>query len=206
MATRNRQQMLDRAIASVLAQTWADWELVVIDNSDQRQRVSDDPRIRLYRVAPSNIPHLYNQALEKTRGEIIGTLSDDDTLDPGALATVADAIGDSDWLVAATEIRDEAGNPMLYRGGTRESVEQTRRGQYMLGGAVYWRKALSDLLGGYDESYDGAGDFECYLRFLRHSEPKVIADILYYYTDWEGTDSRVRAANQADQSARIASL
>ena len=204
LATRNRQQMLDKAIASVLAQTRADWELIVIDNSDERQQIVDDPRIKHHFVERTNIPDLYNQGLAHAKGEIICGLADDDLLPRHALETAGIHLGNADWLVAATQIRDESGNPVLMRGGTRESVEQTRRGTYMLGGAIYWRKSLSDELGGYNEDFDGAGDFDLFTRFLRRSDPVVIPDVLYLYNDWPGTDSRQRAANQSEKSQRIA--
>lgn len=204
LATRNRQELLDRAVASILAQTRTDWELIVTDNSDEKQTLPADKRIRHYFVKPSNIPDLYNQALAKAQGTIISTLADDDYYAPDALEVVGQNIGDANWLVAATVIENEGGHPQLSRGGTWDCVERTRAGTYMLGGAIYWRKTLSDEVGDYSAAYDGAGDFHLYVRFIKHSNPVVIPNVLYHYMDWPGTDSNQRVENQRYQSSRIA--
>lgn len=204
LPTRNRQRWLDCCVASILNQTRHDWELVVVDNSDEPQRLPDDERIRRYFAEQRTIPELYNLALAESRGKIICYVGDDDRLPPDALEVAALSIGDADWLVGKTVIEDEGGNQITTRGGTRDSVEATRRGTYMLGGAVYWRRSLTDELGGFRVEYDGAGDYELFSRFLRHSEPVVVDHTMYLYTDWPGTDSNVRAHFQQQQSARIA--
>ena len=99
-----------------------------------------------------------------------------------------------------------AGLLVAVRGGTQESVEHTLGGEYWLGGAVYWRKAFSDLVGGFDEEFEGAADFDLFLRFAVREPPVVIPDILYQYTDWPGTDSRQQAERQQWQSARIGQM
>lgn len=204
--TRNRPQFIARAVASVMAQTHTDWELVVHDVSDTpiRQLLPDDPRIT-YSAGVARGPALdFQSCLGRATGEIIHPLADDDTLPAHALATAVRAIQDRDWLVARTVLRDLEGNVLCHRGGDAESVRSTRDGSYMLGGAIYWRKDLTDRLGGFSAAYDGAADFDLYARFIRHTWPAIIPDVLYQYTDWAGTDSRVRAGNQRAVSDMIA--
>jgi len=74
----------------------------------------------------------------------------------------------------------------------------------MLGGAIYWRKSLTDEIGGFNSEFDGAADFDLYTRFLNHSDPKRLKDsVLYLYTDHPATDSRVNQDRQADATQRI---
>jgi hypothetical protein len=80
----------------------------------------------------------------------------------------------------------------------------TRQGQYMLGGAIFWRKSLTDRLGGFKSEFDGAADFDLYLRFLNDSEPALSKEILYLYEDHAETDTRVNHGRQADATQRIA--
>ena len=54
IATRNRRALLAEAIATVFDQTFADWELLVVDDcsSDDTQRYLDGvehPRVRIFR-------------------------------------------------------------------------------------------------------------------------------------------------------------
>ena len=100
-------------------------------------------------------------------------------------------------------MRDEHGRVYAYRGGSGDAVRQTASGDYMLGGAVYWKRTLTDELGGFNAAYDGAADFDLYRRFIAHSQPKVVGDVLYLYNDHPGTDSRAHPDRQADAAARI---
>jgi len=95
MTNYNNGRYLDEAIGSVLAQTFTDWELVIIDDAsrdDSLQRIekySADPRIRLY-VKKSN--EGYTKALiyglTKITSDIVGILDSDDALMPEAIAKV----------------------------------------------------------------------------------------------------------------------
>lgn len=141
--------------------------------------------------------------MDLAEGEIVTPLSDDDRLPRHAFAAALGAFGDADWLVGRTVLITPQGEPVAFRGGTWDHLEETRYGMYMLGGAVYWRKSLTDKLGGFDSDFDGAADFHLYRRFLRHSEPARTLDTLYLYTDHPLTDTRVNHERQADATARI---
>ena len=178
--------------------------MVLLDNSDDPQHVPSDPRIRYIRTPFAPLHALYSIALRAVRGEIVSPLADDDELPPWALETAACEIGDADWLVGTTEIRDTAETLIATRGGSREALERTKAGEYWLGGGIYWRKSLSDRVGGFDPRYDGAADFDLYLRFAAESDPAFTPDVLYWYTDHPETDSRLRPGNQARMSQLIA--
>lgn len=84
MPTFNRAHLVGRAIESVLAQTYQDFELLVIDDGSgdataeavQRYR---DPRMRLVRL-PTNrgLARARNAGIQAARGEWIAFLDDDD--------------------------------------------------------------------------------------------------------------------------------
>jgi glycosyltransferase involved in cell wall biosynthesis len=206
--TRDRPAMLTRAAVSVLTQTHEDWEWVVLDvgRVPVGQLLPKDRRIRYVRDPPAQGPAAdFQRALELTRGDIVSPLSDDDMLARQALEIAVTELKGAEWLVAKTHLLDEQGNVWAERGGTRESFAQTMAGEYMLGGAIYWRRSLSDRLGGFDPDYSGAADVELYMRFGRAVEPRIISDVLYLYHDHLDTDSRVHAKRQARQVERIVS-
>jgi O-antigen biosynthesis protein len=204
--TRDRPGWLMAAVASVQAQTFPDWEHVIVDVSQvpAGPLLPRDRRIRYLHLPPASGPALdFQKALDRARGEIIHPLADDDTLAPNALEIVDREIGGHAWLVAGTALLNTNGQAFTHRGGSDAAVRETAQGNYMLGGAIYWKRALTDQLGGFNPAYDGAADFDLYLRFLRHSDPRVIGDILYLYNDHPGTDSRVHEGRQSDAAARI---
>ena len=81
--TANRAHVVGRAIASVLAQTFADFELLVVDDGsvDETPRVLDavaDPRVRSLRRPRNGGPSVArNTALAVARGEWMTFLDDD---------------------------------------------------------------------------------------------------------------------------------
>lgn len=201
--TLNRPRFLEQTIRSVQRQTFQDWEQIVYNVGDPVD-VPADPRIR-YSTGEKQGPAADFQAcLDRAEGTIVVPLADDDKLAPHALERAAELIGDKEWLCARTVLVNDDGIPVALRGGTRDSLEMTRQGRYMLGGAIFWRKSLTDRIGGFNSDYDGAADFDLYLRFLDAAEPALSDEILYLYRDHALTDTRVNAGRQDDATRRIA--
>jgi glycosyltransferase involved in cell wall biosynthesis len=205
--TRNRRDWIRRAIRSVQNQTFEDWEQIILDVGDDDETVADlipdDPRIKYHRAGNLGPAGDFQTALDLASGEIVTPLSDDDRLPRHALQTVNDKIGDNEWLNGRTVIVDTQGEPLHFRGGTPDHIEKTRDGEYMLGGAIYWRRELTQLLGGFNCEYDGAADLDLYGRFLAHTDPVRVQEILYLCTAHDQTDSVVNAGRQADAARRI---
>ena len=82
--THNRADLLPRAVDSVLAQTYGDYEMVIVDDcsSDNTQDVIagfSDPRIRSFRHDRNRGQSAaINTGIAHARGEYIGFLDDDD--------------------------------------------------------------------------------------------------------------------------------
>jgi glycosyltransferase involved in cell wall biosynthesis len=202
LPTCDRPKMLPRAIRSVRSQTVPDWEIVLFDVGGTAATIPADDRIRVFYGDPEGPAAGFAAALKYARGSLIVPLSDDDELTPDALATAAKHIGDHEWLVARTELRNRGGSVEGYRGGPVH-VEMTRRGEYMLGGAIFWRKTLTDRVGGFDPAFPSAPDFDLYTRFLAVAEPAVIEDVLYIRHDHDQTDSSRFARQQGESAARV---
>ncbi|RLF83553.1 glycosyl transferase, partial [Thermococci archaeon] len=89
--TYNRANLLKRAIASVLNQTFTDFELIVVDdaspdNTPEVVRSINDGRIRYVRLKKnSGGPVARNTGIRKARGRFIALLDDDDEWLPNRL-------------------------------------------------------------------------------------------------------------------------
>lgn len=201
--TRDRREWLPRCIQSALDQTFTDWEMVVYDNGtdDVSDLIPDNRRVRYVRGPADGPADAFQKALDLARGEIIHPFSDDDQLVPDALETVDREIGDHAWLTGLTSFEISTGHVLFTLGG---ELDLNRLQQdYYLGGAVYWKRHLTDRLGGFNAAYDGAADYDLYLRFALDGPPKHVPKILYRYTDHPGTDSKVRTGNQMEKTALI---
>ena len=129
--TYNRAKLLARAMRSVLAQTYEDFELIVVDDhgADQTPAVIagfDDPRLRSLRHAHNGGQSMaFNTGIEQARGSYVAFLDDDDEWHPDKLAAqvaLLDAAPAAIGMVYAwREIVDDAA-------GTNRFVKRTLRG------------------------------------------------------------------------------
>lgn len=204
LATKNRPDWVQTAIASVLAQTDHNWELVVLDNGESiEQLIPADQRIQYHHATASGSADAFNQALRFATGDVVTPLADDDQIAPQTVATIRSRIGEYEWGYARTAyIRD--GVTLFYLG---DPWDLSRLRQfYYLGGAVFWRKSLSDRIGGFDPAFDLVGDYDLYLRFGEAATPIFLADeVLYLYHDHPLTDTNVHAQLQQERVAAIRS-
>lgn len=100
LPTCDRPALLARAVASVQAQTEADFELLVIDHNRGERPVAEspaaaawqrDPRVRIIRPAAGrSAAAARNAGLAAARGEWVSYLDDDDAWQPGKLARQLD--------------------------------------------------------------------------------------------------------------------
>lgn len=93
IATRNRESLLQRAMSSVLSQSYPNLELLVVDDAstDGTSRVlaswsKRDPRVRFSVLgAPAGAPVARNQAIRMATGDFVTGLDDDDIFLPQRL-------------------------------------------------------------------------------------------------------------------------
>jgi len=96
LPTRNRAFCLGEAIASILAQTMEDWELLVVDDGSDdatgdvmRRYCAQDSRIRHVRQPHGGVARALNTGLRLVRGAYLYKQDDDDVARPDLLATCA---------------------------------------------------------------------------------------------------------------------
>lgn len=94
LPTRNRLELLRYAIETVRRQDYGNWEVIVSDNASEEDiagyvRSLSDPRIRYLRTA-SFLPVTdnWNNALDKSTGDYVVMLGDDDCLMQGYFSTL----------------------------------------------------------------------------------------------------------------------
>lgn len=109
--TFNRSEVLRYAIASVMRQTFADFELLVIgdactDDSEQIVAEFSDARVHWINL-PTNVGHQSgpnNEGLRQARAEVIAYLGHDDLWLPHHLATLVPALANGAVLAHAVTI------------------------------------------------------------------------------------------------------
>lgn len=93
MLTYNREKFIERAIKSVLAQDFSDYEFIIVDNgsTDRSGAIADeyadkDPRIKVIHRERGNIGSGRNAGLEAAQGAYITFADDDDECAPDYLS------------------------------------------------------------------------------------------------------------------------
>src|SRR5271166_3221992 len=104
----NVRQYIGEAIDSVLAQTFRDFEYLVVDDgstdgtiAEILSRVEIDPRLRLIEAQHGGPARARNIAIEQAEGEFIAFLDGDDRWDPDFLDNQLALIESLDLDVAA---------------------------------------------------------------------------------------------------------
>jgi glycosyltransferase involved in cell wall biosynthesis len=92
LPVRNEARFLPAALASLLRQTFRDWELIAVDDgsSDETPRIlaaaaERDPRVRILTRPPKGLVAALNEGLETCRAPLVARMDGDDVCHPRRL-------------------------------------------------------------------------------------------------------------------------
>jgi glycosyltransferase involved in cell wall biosynthesis len=205
MAVKDGLPWVREAIESVLAQTYRDFELLLVDDgsSDGTAGAAEaygDGRVRVLRNERNlgQVPSL-NRGLREAAGEYVARLDADDVCLPGRLERQVAAL-DAEPAVALTgawlDVVDERGKLWAkVRGRIRDFPELVcailaDRYPFSHPSLMYRRDVVLGL-GGYDESLAPAEDKDLYRRLaLARHEVRAVEEVLVRYRRHERQLSR----------------
>lgn len=177
-ATYNRPQTLAEAIASVQAQTYENWEqLVVSDGADPRVnalvRGLSDPRIRASHSLPCHTFGAYqrNCALRSAEGEFLMFLDDDNVIDPHCLATMVGGFDDPDVGFVVCPVRYGTNGIMRPRPDFKVQEIDTLN--------VMVRRELMVRVGGFGPRY--SADFRMFDKVRRISRGRFLDTVIGHH-------------------------
>lgn len=202
LPVHNGAPYLSAAIESALGQSFADFELICVDDgsTDDSPHIltryaNRDSRIRIVTLNPNvGLPAALNRGFAAAKGEYHSWTSDDNLLNPDMLeklVAVLDNEPDTDIVHAAYDVVDEAGR--FIRHIAVGPAERLMFGNNV-GACFLYRATVTEKLGGYNEKIMGAEDYDFWLRAARHFTFRALDDTLYIYRRHGGslTDQRSR--------------
>lgn len=205
MPAWNRAHLIGTAVASVLAQTMGELELIVIDDGSTdgtaeraEAAAARDPRLRLLRLDHRGIGGALNHGLREARGRWIGRLDSDDRWSPTFLERQL-AIGERRPDAAAVYARAEAADADLHPKGFFRGVPPARPddalGSLLLGDftcniTVLARAAAVVRAGGWREELPHGEDWDLWLRVAREGAFVFNPEVLALYREHDGNITR----------------
>lgn len=176
--TRDRPEMVRRAVDSALAQTVPNIEVVVVDDASATPLDAiADPRVRvIWRNRSGGLCAARNEGMELARGEWIVFLDDDDELFPDMLEVSLAAADASDLpppvaVISCARVVDETGAvfdvrcpPAALPRGSRWSFDGTGDGRFRSPRTLVAPLGVVRSIGGFDERLRAMEDTDFYIR------------------------------------------
>jgi glycosyltransferase involved in cell wall biosynthesis len=215
MPVYNGLPYLRQAIESVLNQTFPDFEFLIIDDASTDDSVAcirsyRDPRIRLVcNVENVGQTRSLNKGLELARGTFIARLDQDDVCLPERLQKQVAFLEERPEVAAACSWEysiDSQGRKI--RSWRRRLEDYGAFLGYSLvakcpiwhPSAIFHRRVVVDL-GGYDESYAPADDFDLWIRIAMHRyTAAIVPEFLVLQRVHGGRQSVNRATVQLEKA------
>jgi glycosyltransferase involved in cell wall biosynthesis len=187
--TYNHASFINRCLDSVVAQTYSNWEAIVVNNYSEDNTIElvngyNNYRIRLINFRNNGIiAASRNTGIREAKGEWICFLDSDDWWAPTKLQTCFEHINDHlDLVYHSLKIIGEA--PILFRRKTIKSwqvktpviIDLLVNGNPITNSSVVVRKSLLYQIGGIDENVEmvACEDYNTWLRIAQ------ITDAFFY--------------------------
>ncbi len=195
MSVYNGSKVVDRAIKSIINQTWQDWEFIIIDDASNDASVA---RIKHFQRQDKRIVFLQNDCntgltkslnlgLQRSKGELIARIDDDDWWHETKLEKqVTFLTKNRNYGIIGTNVivhlnRDEKQVKKITMPETDDVIRKVlyRRTPFVHSSVVF-RKQLVEKFGGYNERLRYAQDYDLWNRYLVETSGHNLQEFLCY--------------------------
>lgn len=187
----NGEKYLEESIDSILAQTYEDWELLIIDdcstdNSAQiaKEYAAKDTRIHYYKNEENlKLPRTLNKGFSLANGDYLTWTSDDNKYRPTALEKMYNTLisnPDENFVFASCRIINDVGDEIEYI-MVSEASKRTIIGTNPVGACFMYTREVYEKLGSYDSELLLVEDFDYWQRIYINYGAIIIEEILYDY-------------------------
>lgn len=194
--TYNRRDYLHRALVSVLAQTFKDYEVLVIQNGESRNAEAvvlefkdKGMNIRYLHEDRADPTHARNVGVSASAGEFVAFLDDDDEWLPEKLE-LQHRLMKSDpevgWCFVGAEVIDSGGRSIRRLPDIEcpcDYINMIRHGNFIWSFSfVMFKKECFKNVGGLNSAYEIASDYELYLKLSKnYSYQRIDIPLVRYH-------------------------
>lgn len=192
MPVYNCAHYLEEALASLLIQTYKNFEVIAIndgstDNSLEilENFASLDPRIRIISQKNSGIVKVLNRGISEAKGKYIARMDADDVSFPNRFADqvkVLEEHPDTVLVAGLFEVIDQD-SEFLYRELVLPTDQDLKRSLYLRNpiahGSAMFRKSVVEKIGGYRDLYGPTEDLDLWMRLANEGEFEAVPTPVY---------------------------
>ena len=216
LPTFNGGELLRESVASILSQTWRDFELLVIDDGSTDGSVAalaslNDPRLRLL-TNPKNLglTRTLNRGLAEGRGEFVARQDADDLSDRRRLerqmaffreSPKVELLGTSAWrLTPEGRISGTNDLPTTHDALRWASVVDN---PFLHTSVMFRRERVLGEFGGYDERFSVCQDFDLWSRIAERHPIANLAGRLVSMREHAASMTRTQSGRTTDEAGQI---
>jgi glycosyltransferase involved in cell wall biosynthesis len=205
MPAHAQVKYIEDAIQSILNQSWADFELLVINDRLSQDAVtrierisSSDQRVKFYKSDGAGISEALNKGISLSKGKYIARMDSDDISEKFRL----------EHQVLFMQSHPEVGILGTQINYISQDGKQTGQSRFptshkkiakelsfyncIAHPTVMIRKSVIDIIGQYDSKYDGSEDYELWIRAIEKTSIRNLGTPLLQYRE---SDSQVTKSN-----------
>jgi len=173
---------IEETIISVLSQSYSNIQYIVVDGGsvDGTVDIINQYSKSIDVFVSENdvgISDAFNKGIFHARGDVVGIINSGDTLNTGALSSIAEAFAENPTIgyVYGNSILNDLKGKMI-----RELKPQHTGFPYFgmpyQHSAIYFNKSVYDRVGGYNVNYRNSMDFELLMRVFKFEYKGVYVD------------------------------
>ncbi|WP_406610352.1 glycosyltransferase family 2 protein [Agarivorans sp. JK6] len=194
----NSAAFIDKAIESILAQSFDDYEIIVVDDGSKDDTVAslEKYRAKIQLISQQNggASKARNTGIQAATGEFVAFLDSDDLWRPQKLMDQVNAMrAQPDWVACYTETSykadEETLNPQSEQAPelVSKDLQQVFLHPYLVTSSFMVRREVLNKVGLFDESLKTAEDIDLYLRIAEQGLIGLLQKSLVWKADIEGS-------------------
>lgn len=191
----NGEKYMCQSIESIIAQTYKNWELIIVDDGSTDNTASiaqkyeaNDARIHFYKN-PTNLrlPRTLNRGFSFAKGDYLTWTSDDNYYYPTALEIMLRALQDKqrDFAFASCDVINGDGK-IVECIMVNDHAQKAIVGSNTVGACFLYSRKVYDTIGEYDSNLTLVEDFDYWQRICTCFSPVCIPEKLYAYRTHDG--------------------
>ncbi len=213
LPTYNGSKYIRESINSIIAQTYKDWELIVIDDcstDDTNKIVSEysknDSRVSIYKNETNQrLPKSLNIGFKKTKGDFLTWTSDDNIFKPNALERLVTELKSNPQVglvFSAMEYIDGEGKKQEEKSYVPEDVSEIKY-KNIVGACFMYSRRVYEEIGDYIPEKFLVEDYDYWIRISRKFELKYVKDVLYEYRVHGGSLTATRNKQMFQEKIKL---